>query len=91
MQIKSSGTKEAYRVLPHRSTKSKLVKCEALPTSIDNPGPGCLCEPQGSDLHCRDLLDPLVVCDCTNNHSDALLVLSQKKLLMSNGAKPVTY
>lgn len=71
---------KAYRVLAKWSTKSKLVKCEALATSIDNPGPCCLREPQGSNLHCWNLLDPFVICDCANNDSNVLLLLTYKTL-----------
>ncbi len=70
----------AYRVLPKRSTESKLVEGEALAASIDNPCPSRLREPQGSNLHFRNLLDPLVISDCTNNHSNVVLLLFTKKI-----------
>jgi len=62
------------RVLAQRGTQRKLVKGEALATSIHNPGPGRLSEPERSHLHCWYLIDPLVVSHGAHYHSNLILL-----------------
>lgn len=67
-----------YRVLPKRGLKSELVKGQALSPGIDDPRPRRLCEPQSRHLHCRHLVNPLVISHRPHNHGDLTLLILGK-------------
>lgn len=75
--VAQKGELKPYRVLSKRSTEGELVKGKALATGIDNPGPRRLGEPERGHLHCRYLVDPLVIGDGAHDHGDLVRLHAQ--------------
>ena len=55
-----------------RATLSKLVKSEALTTSLHNAGTGSLGETEGSNLEGRDLEHTLIISNGSNDNRDGV-------------------
>ena len=88
-----------YRVLSKRSSESKLIESQALSTSLLNPSPSSLGEPECSDLESWDLSDANIVGDSPDEHSNLVLMAlhiptqsgqRERSLVDLAHAKPVT-
>ncbi|RWW10319.1 hypothetical protein GW17_00026148 [Ensete ventricosum] len=71
---------KVYRVLPKRRPKSKLIKSQAFPTGLENPGPRCLRKPQSRHLERRNIVNSLIVGHSPNDHSNLIILVDLKSI-----------
>lgn len=69
-----------YRVLTQRSPQSKLVKCQTFPTSLFNPCPCCLSEPQSCNFQCWNFIDSNIIGNSPNNDSNLTFLLHNTRM-----------